>query len=204
MELLDRVFLSQKCHDQFPSAYAQILPRYVSDHAPILVYTEMDRPAGRKPFRFERFWFEYPDLQELVVKVWRERINASPMGRIHQKLWRLQHNLRCWSNSRIGDLPKKVAEAHGSLDSLLQQDQDPSLLNVPLGHIRAATNKLTALERQLEIFWAQRSHQKWIVEGDRNTRYFQAKVHRRRAYNRIERIRSMDGSMITNSRIFGS
>ncbi|KAK1287042.1 hypothetical protein QJS10_CPB19g00210 [Acorus calamus] len=82
------------------------------------------------------------------------------MGQVHQNLWRLQHNLRCWSNSRIGDLPKKVAEAHGSLDSLLQQDQDPGLPNVPLGHIRAATNKLTALERQLEIFWAQRSHAK--------------------------------------------
>ncbi|KAK1287041.1 hypothetical protein QJS10_CPB19g00211 [Acorus calamus] len=43
-ELLDRVFLSPECHDQFPSACAKILPRYVSDHAPILVYTEMDRP----------------------------------------------------------------------------------------------------------------------------------------------------------------
>ncbi|KAK1275557.1 hypothetical protein QJS04_geneDACA010953 [Acorus gramineus] len=120
------------------------------------------------------------------------------MGWVHQKLWRLQHNLRCWSNSRIGDLPKKAAEAHGSLDSLLQQDQDPGLPNVPIGRIRAATNKLTALECQLEIFWAQRSRAKWIVEGDQNTRYFQAKVHWRRAHNRIERIRSMNGSMITN------
>ncbi|KAK1308804.1 hypothetical protein QJS10_CPA09g00704 [Acorus calamus] len=62
--------------------------------------------------------------------------------------------------------------------------------------LQQATNHLTALERQLEIFWAQRARQAWVREGDRNTQYFHQKVLRRRSCNRLEILRTESGELL--------
>jgi len=44
------------------------------------------------------------------------------------------------------------------------------------------------LLRMEEIFWLQKSRVKWLVEGDRNTKFFQISTNIRRNVNRILRI----------------
>ncbi|KAK1305214.1 hypothetical protein QJS10_CPB11g00978 [Acorus calamus] len=65
-ELLDRAFANSAWISQLPSTTIEVLPHSYSDHAPLLLITELLSPEGRKPFRFERFWFAYPELYEIV------------------------------------------------------------------------------------------------------------------------------------------
>ena len=47
-----------------------------------------------------------------------------------------------------------------------------------------------------EIMWAQKARSTWIIQGDRNTTFFQTLVKQRRARNRILQIRTDDGSQL--------
>ncbi|KAK1314716.1 hypothetical protein QJS10_CPA06g01100 [Acorus calamus] len=163
-ELLDRAFANSAWISQFPSATIEVLSRSYSDHAPLLLNTELLPPAGRKPFRFERFWFAYPELYEIVDRNWTSWSQGSPMGRLQNKLRHLQEPLRQWNRRVIGDLPSRVAQAHA--------------------------------QGQLETFWAQRARLQWVLEGDRNSKFFHAKVQRRRLRNRIDEIQTLQGHRI--------
>ncbi|KAK1296334.1 hypothetical protein QJS10_CPB15g00633 [Acorus calamus] len=64
-EILDRAVATSSWLELFPYAMVEILPRHVSDHAPLLVRTTIPPPEGPRPFRFEKFWLEYPSLGEV-------------------------------------------------------------------------------------------------------------------------------------------
>lgn len=49
-----------------------------------------------------------------------------------------------------------------------------------------------------EILWAQKARSDWIVQGDRNTKYFQTIVKQRRARNRILHLKSENGNLTDN------
>ncbi|KAK1325374.1 hypothetical protein QJS10_CPA01g01441 [Acorus calamus] len=195
-ERLDRAFANTTWMMEFPNAVVQVLPRYASDHAPLLLHTELPRPTGWKPFRFERFWLDYPEVEQIVKSKWDIRVSASPMGRIHHKLIVLQHPLREWNKQRVQDLPNKVREANVRLENLLQEEQSRGTSEVSMQQIQMAMNHLTALERQQEVFWAQRARTRWVTEGDNNSRFFHAQVQRRRAQNRITMLHTMDGVLL--------
>ncbi|KAK1319963.1 hypothetical protein QJS10_CPB04g01501 [Acorus calamus] len=141
---------------------------------------------------------EYPEFFDIIRTSWRGIIAASPLGVLHHKLWRLQYALRRWNKQRIGDLPVKVREAHIQLAQTLQEEQG-DISSMDWLQVRIATNRLTALQRQLETFWAQRAQTKWITEGDRNSAFFHTRVQRRRARNRITVLSTADGKKLDNS-----
>ena len=47
-----------------------------------------------------------------------------------------------------------------------------------------------------EHYWAQRSKNDWLKEGDKNTKFFHLSTLQRRSRNRISKIRKSDGSWI--------
>ena len=56
--------------------------------------------------------------------------------------------------------------------------------------------KLEKLEEQIDIYWRQRAHVKWLEQGDRNTTFFHAMCRERRRRNRIGRMKKEDGSWV--------
>ncbi|KAK1285694.1 hypothetical protein QJS10_CPB20g01230 [Acorus calamus] len=107
------------------------------------------------------------------------------MGMFQQKLRNLQRSLRQWHRSQIGNLQVRVHEAHQQLQQLMELESHQSVDSPISDSIRSASNKLSALQRQSEMYWAQRARIQWLKEGDKNTRYFQHRVQRRRIRNRI-------------------
>ncbi|CAA7029675.1 unnamed protein product [Microthlaspi erraticum] len=58
---------------------------------------------------------------------------------------------------------------------------------------------LDVVLEQEEMIWFQKSREKWIPLGDRNTRFFHTSTVIRRQRNRIEMLKRSDGSWITDS-----
>ena len=56
--------------------------------------------------------------------------------------------------------------------------------------------KLERLEDQVDMYWKQRAHVRWLQEGDRNTSFFHAVCKERKSRNRVGRLRREDGSWV--------
>ncbi|KAK1312764.1 hypothetical protein QJS10_CPA07g00147 [Acorus calamus] len=108
--------------------------------------------AGRKPFRFERMWFQYPQLYQIVQNRWRNEDHASPMGRLHAKLVSLQGPLRRWNRLIVGDITRQVELANERVQQLLVEEQQDNTSHDYSESISEAVNHLTHLQRNLEIF----------------------------------------------------
>ncbi|KAK1300276.1 hypothetical protein QJS10_CPB13g00373 [Acorus calamus] len=177
----------------------QVLPRHISDHSPIVVYTDLPPPQGWKPFRFERFWFAHQELEDIVRTHWAVPVQSSPMGRLHQRLIKLQKPLRRWNNTKLRDLPNRFKEAQKHLETLLLEEQQRPPTENNMNQVRMASNYVAALQTQLETFWSQRARSKWVKEGDRNTRFFHSSVQHRRVRNRITSLRTEEGEILSDT-----
>ena len=56
--------------------------------------------------------------------------------------------------------------------------------------------KLERLENQVDMYWRQRAHVRWLQERDRNTSFFHDVCKERRKRNRIGKLRKDDGSWV--------
>ena len=53
-----------------------ILPAVGSDHWPISIKLEIQTDLNAKPFRFENFWLNHPDLATNILAWWEETSNT--------------------------------------------------------------------------------------------------------------------------------
>ncbi|KAK1305217.1 hypothetical protein QJS10_CPB11g00977 [Acorus calamus] len=118
------------------------------------------------------------------------------MGRLQNKLCHLQEPLRQWNRRVIGDLPSRVAQAHAQVQLLTQQDQGAVNGTTYSSQLETTLLNFAELQGQLEAFWAQRARLQWVHEGDRNSKFFHAKVQRRRLRNHIDEIQTLQGHRI--------
>jgi hypothetical protein len=56
--------------------------------------------------------------------------------------------------------------------------------------------KLEKMEEQVDMYWKQRAHIRWLEQGDRNTSFFHAACSERRQTNKIGRLRREDGGWV--------
>ena len=63
---------------------------------------------------------------------------------------------------------------------------------------RACREELEELLNREELMWAQKVRTNWILHGDRNTKYFQTVVRKRRLKNRIIQIKDEKGILTEN------
>ena len=54
------------------------LPRVASDHAPVLINTDLCMFDGPKPFRFELFGLQILQVFDIVKDAWNQHVNGSP------------------------------------------------------------------------------------------------------------------------------
>lgn len=69
MQRLDRALASVTWLTQFPSAAVYHLPRFNSDHHPILLRTNPPPPKNTKTFRIENWWFQHPEFSGICNQI---------------------------------------------------------------------------------------------------------------------------------------
>ena len=62
------------------------------------------------------------------------------------------------------------------------------------GKMRALKHQLEEAYRDDENFWFQKARSKWLQEGDKNTKYFDAQVNGRRKQNKVQKLMKVDGT----------
>uniref|UniRef100_A0A453EFT8 Endonuclease/exonuclease/phosphatase domain-containing protein n=1 Tax=Aegilops tauschii subsp. strangulata TaxID=200361 RepID=A0A453EFT8_AEGTS len=77
--VLDRVFASPEWDIHCPLASLRAITRIGSDHVPLLLSSENERPPLPPRFRFKTFWLRQPGFTAAVVAKWREARDA-PTG----------------------------------------------------------------------------------------------------------------------------
>lgn len=73
LEKLDWCFTSESWTLSFPSTMAFPLAKTTSDHGSIMITIGTSIPRANI-FRFENFWLEHSDFQEVVQRIWSQEL----------------------------------------------------------------------------------------------------------------------------------
>ncbi|XP_062015245.1 uncharacterized protein LOC133731834 [Rosa rugosa] len=124
-------------------------------------------------FRFESFWTLHEECAEVVKDGWRHVHTGGPMSQATKKIMSTRFSLNRWQRDTFGNKGREIAE----------NQEECVVLSARLEHLLTEEH----------AYWKQRSKVTWLVDGDRNTKYFHRKASNRRAKNRIQGLFDDDG-----------
>ncbi|RVX19456.1 LINE-1 retrotransposable element ORF2 protein [Vitis vinifera] len=196
---LDRFLYSNEWEQLFPQSLQEVLPRWTSDHWPIVLETNPFK-WGPTPFRFENMWLHHPSFKECFGRWWREFQGDGWEGhKFMRRLQFLKAKLKEWNKNAFGDLierKKCILLDIANFDSMEQEGGlSPELL------IQRAVRKgeLEELILREEIHWRQKARVKWVKEGDCNSKFFHKVANGRRNRKFIKVLENERGLVLDNS-----
>ncbi|KAJ9708595.1 hypothetical protein PVL29_000566 [Vitis rotundifolia] len=182
---LDRFLYSNEWEQLFPQSLQEVLPRWTSDHWPIVLETNPFK-WGPTPFKFENMWLQHLSFKESFGSWWIEFQGDGWEGhKFMRKLQFLKAKLKEWNKTSFGDLierKKSILFDLANFDSMEQKGGlSPELL------IQRALRK-----GELEEV-------KWVKEGDCNSKFFHKVANGRRNRKFIKVLENERGLVLDNS-----
>lgn len=98
--------------------------------------------------------------------------------------------LKLWSKAEFGGREKKVKELINELKSVKHNFEH----YMSGGKIKRLEKQIDNMLLDEEVYWKQRSRVDWLLEGDRNTKFFHAKATARKRKNKIEGVLDQNGN----------
>ena len=198
-EKLDRFFIVGDISSYNKDFISNILPFAGSDHFPICLEISEPSKPQRNPFKCEKMWFQDLNFLELI-KTWWTQANfvGSKMFIFISKLKLLKENILRWNRDHFNNIFKEKLEIEDKLKNLNQD-----IIKHGMNYERYNLEKelLTKQEDILtkeEIFWRQKSREKWLEEGDRNTKFFHNSTIQKRSFQKISSISTLQGVRTEN------
>lgn len=183
---LDRVMCTPECIDKFPQMVIKHLPMFRSDHSPILVQLNGEVRRKQKGFKFQAAWVGHKGFSNMVEDSWRQ--DVSFMGNVESTARALDK----WNQEVFGNIfhrKKKLMARLSGIQSALVRNPHNGLLTLR----RKLQHELEATLYQEELLWFQRSREKWICSGDRNTKYYHIATNIKRRQRTVRQLRESDG-----------
>ncbi|RYR65333.1 hypothetical protein Ahy_A03g011263 [Arachis hypogaea] len=173
-----------------PKPHSQVtMPAISSDHSPLILNLKTVFRI-RKSFKFEAFWADKEECEKVVKKGWGKEVSQScEWTRITRRMNNCKEELKKWSKSTFKRADKEINRLKEEMKKL----QDSNFTEEKQNQVHVLKEKITALWKQEEKFWGQRSRLKWLKWGDKNTSFFHATTIQRRERNRIERLKNEAG-----------
>lgn len=184
---LDRCFGNKEWFRCFPASNQAFMDKKGSDHRPVLVKLISSQDSYRGSFRFDKRMLHKPMVKEAVSQAW--NASTSVFGQsISKRLRRCRKSLSNWKRDngtnakvKIDLIQREIEVVHASLF--------PSF-----DRMRALKRDLVLAHREEESFWQQKTSQKWMLSGDKNTKYFHASVKSERSRNGLDMLVDDDGN----------
>ena len=110
----------------------------------------------------------------------------------------LKGKLKKWNKEIFGDVKQRkgklISDIKGIQEELERNPTDDLLLREA-----GLQKEFDVVLEQGEMLWYQKSREKWIVFGDRNTNYYHTNTTVRRKRNRIEMLKDDEGRRVDQS-----
>ncbi|XP_026419382.1 uncharacterized protein LOC113315302 [Papaver somniferum] len=172
LQRLDRFFMSIEWEDQCPGLVQTRLKRPTSDHAPNLLSCNACT-SFKTPFRFENYFLSHPDFLN-NLKIWWNTLTfvGKPSYILAKKLQGLKFFIKKWGRYTYGSLQAEVDRLENLIDvmdnldeiNVLSQEDFTEREDFRIQHKKASLN----LARK----WHARSKGQWLMDGERNSRFF--------------------------------
>jgi len=193
-EKLDRAIGRHDWFCQYPNSCVSTGPFTSSDHSYILLGTSTAQlPIHKSLYQYHPHWSNYDDMRRIVRKNWMSRFSGTPMFRLTRKLHCIKRELKSWSKSKFSNFRHQVDKNTSRLhfvESKLITDPGNYRLNNWYFRLLKQREKLLLFHSR---YWGKLPRKKWLVDGDRNSRYFHRAAHTRKRTNNILRIKSATG-----------
>ena len=194
MERLDRALANPDWRILFPEATVSHLTRTHSDHCPILLTLCPIIPhVLPRPFRFENIWLSHSDFPKIVDQAW-----AVPSNNLSSTFATFTSLVTDWNKREFGNIfhrKNRILARLNGIQCALASNPSDSLSRLEKA-LREDYFNVLKIE---EDFWALKSRVGWVVEGDRNTKFFHTSTLVRKRFNKIVRLRNSVGKWITDS-----
>lgn len=182
---IDRFIVNSSWEELFPDTTQSAKPRPVSDHIPLLLSTQGVR-SGPLFYKLEHIWLEDPSLKDKIAGWWSEfQVEGNPRYILWKKLQWLKQKLKTWNwetfgsiNAKMGGLLEDIKEIYfkGERNWATSEESEKKV------DLKLEYKKWSRLE---DIRLRQKNKDKWVEEGDNNTRYFHRIVNHRIKLNYI-------------------
>jgi hypothetical protein len=193
---LDRGMANLDWRLSFPEAYLETLCRVSSDHNPILMRCGgLPIARGTRPFRFEAAWISHSDYEQLVKDAWTRGRGLPILG-----LNTIREESIIFNKEVFGNIFKKKRSLENRLNCIqrtMERVDSTRLINLEY----QLQQELDQVLYQEELLWYQKSREKWIKFGDKNTKFFHAQTIIRRKRNKIHGITLPSGAWCTDDTI---
>ena len=195
-ERLDRVLVTEAWQDMFPRSKTEHLPKRRSDHVPIKILIQgaaegvSSNVKRRRGFKFEKTWLRDEKCRDVVKDAWQ----LIPSNSIRGKLALCANKLRGWSMKRPANFKSEIEKRREVMRTLGAKEPTKHTID----DLKRMDNEIDELEKCEEVYWAQRSRQDWLREGDQNTAFFHRKANQRRSRNTIKGVRDDGGVWISD------
>ncbi|KAG7947040.1 hypothetical protein I3843_14G073700, partial [Carya illinoinensis] len=186
-ERLDRGLVNCVWHDLFDSNSVTILPTICSNHNPLYISSkasEFTPCTHKKIFRHEASWAKQEECVAVIKRAWQGPLKTSSRVDITRRvLERCRFQLREWNNISTKVRHQKVTHKSELLITL--QASNTGLDNTL---IHSLQKELDSSLEQADLKWHQRAKQRWLQDGDRNTKYFHKCASVRKQKNIIQKL----------------
>lgn len=173
----------------YPIVHLEALEILVSDHAPLMLSCK-GLHQRKKRFQFESFWFKYQQPKLMVQNLWPNipANQADGVAGFHSKVAILHRALCTWHSQSFGTMEKQLQSCKKLILFFYQIEENRPLFPNEFGLRQRIKERAFELSNNIESKWKQRSRCNWIVEGDRNTRFFHAFASGRLRRNLVSQI----------------
>ncbi|KAG7536410.1 Reverse transcriptase domain [Arabidopsis suecica] len=175
---LDRVLGNEAWFQIFPRAQAEYLERIGSDHRPLFLRFVNENMSRTGRFMFDKRWISKPEFANVIKEGWTKDDAAGYKALLH-RIADCRKSISRWKRISNQNSKERISQLRHRLEEEgIKLQPNRSLL-------KSLKWELAEAYRAEEQYWKQKSRERWLKEGDRNTKFFHGSVQRRRVQNRI-------------------
>ncbi|OMO76410.1 hypothetical protein COLO4_25567 [Corchorus olitorius] len=134
-------------------------------------------------------WMAHPGCKEVIKRAWNQDLSGSRAFNLAQKLKITRNELKTWNKNTFGNLFERKKRLESELEELQGGIEDQHSREKEK---KVRTEMIEILEQE-QLLWLQKSRSNWIVQGERNTKFYHTVTNRRRARNKITNILRQNG-----------